>query len=232
MRSFLSLVPFVGSLVLLSDATPFSQPSVTFAPLGNVGPESAQNLVVEYSGDVDGELTITYGSCADALISKAKQLIGSTHVGGHPRAVRHADHEDYRPTKFVWLTPETMSDGCLHAFLDGELIGRSEELAVTKRMARRSEKKSFADVAGDDSMWFNGVAYLQQKQPNETFVAAAKSKSFGILGGGMSGLASSVSLRASPALTLSNPGTDLSPLTTAVDAGLCWYSQLEDLGVV
>jgi hypothetical protein len=193
MRHFLSLLPFAGSLASLSEAKPLSQPSVTFASLGQVSPESAHNIVVEYSGDVDGELALTYGSCVDALVSDAKQLIGSTHVGGHPLAARHVDHEDRRPTKFVWLTPSTMSSGCLHAFLDGELIGRSDELLVTRRVARRSEKKSFADVAGDDSKWFNGVAYLQQKQPDEAFVAAAKSKSFGILGGGISGLMSSVS---------------------------------------
>lgn len=200
MRSYLGLLPFVGSLASLSEAQPLSSPSVTFAPLGPVGPETAHNIVVEYAGDVDGELTITYGSCAadnEVLVSGAEQLIGTTHVGGHPLARRHADHDDYRPTRFVWVTPEYMSSGgCLHAFLDGELVGRSDELLITKRMVRRSEKKVFADVAGDDSLWFNGVAYLKQKQPDEAFVAAAKSKSFGILGGGISGLVSSVSFSA------------------------------------
>ena len=36
--------------------------------------------------------------------------------------------------------------------------------------------------------WFDGVVYLKEKEPDEVFVAAAKSKSIGILGGGMSGL--------------------------------------------
>ncbi|KAI6829211.1 L-amino acid oxidase-like protein LaoA [Hortaea werneckii] len=36
--------------------------------------------------------------------------------------------------------------------------------------------------------WFDGVAYLQEKQPDEIFVAKAKSQKIGILGGGMSGL--------------------------------------------
>lgn len=193
MRYFPSLLPVLGGLASLSEAKPLSQPSLTFAPLGQVSPDSAHNIVIEYSGDVNGELALTYGSCVDAFISDAKQLIGATHVGSHPLAARHVDHEERRPSKFVWLTPSDMSDGCLHAFLNGELVGRSEELLVTKRLARRSERKSFADVAGDDSKWFNGVAYLQQKQPDDAFVAAAKSKSFGILGGGISGLMSSVS---------------------------------------
>ncbi|KAH7305223.1 hypothetical protein B0I35DRAFT_333155, partial [Stachybotrys elegans] len=184
-----------GSLAALSEATPLSAPSVAFVSPSQVGPESAQNIVVEYDGDVDGKLTLTYGSCDGAAsISDAKLHIGSTHVGSHPLARRHGDHEERRPTKFVWLTPSDMAPGCLRAFLDDDLVGQSEELLVTKRLSRRSEKKAFADVAGDDSMWFNGVAYLNQKQPDETFVAAAKSKSFGILGGGMSGLMSALLL--------------------------------------
>lgn len=193
MRSFLGLLPLIGSLASLSEANPFSQLSVTFVSPRHLSPESVHNVHVEYSGHVDGELIITYGSCGDVVVSDARQRIGTTHVGAHPLAARHVDHEDRRPTKFVWLTPSAMSGGCLHAFLDDELVGRSDELLVTKRLASRSEKKSFADVAGTDSMWFDGVAYLQQKQPGETFVAAAKSKSFGILGGGMSGLMASVS---------------------------------------
>lgn len=193
MRSVLGLLPLVGSLGSFSEAKPFSQTSVTFVSPGHLSPESIHNFHIEYSGDVDGELTITYGSCGDVAISDARQRIGATHVGGHPLAERHIDHQYRRPTKFVWLTPSSMSGGCLHAFLDEEPVGRSDELLVAKRMARRSEKKSFADVAGTDSQWFDGVAYMKQKQPGEAFVSAAKSKSFGILGGGISGLMSSVS---------------------------------------
>lgn len=36
--------------------------------------------------------------------------------------------------------------------------------------------------------WFDGVAYLQEKEPDSIFVAAAKSRTVGIIGGGMSGL--------------------------------------------
>lgn len=39
--------------------------------------------------------------------------------------------------------------------------------------------------------WFDGVAYLKEKEPEDVFVAAAKSKTIGILGGGMSGLMTS-----------------------------------------
>jgi hypothetical protein len=228
MPSFSRLLPLLAGLASLSESKPLSQPSVTFAPLQGTTPGSAQNIVVDYYGDVDGELTITYAGCdgATASIDSAKQRIGSTHVGAHPLAKRHAQHEDRRPNKFVWLTPAEMSGGCLHAFLDGELIGKSEEFIVTKRYTRRNEKKSFVDVAGVDSNWFDGVAYLQQKQPDEVFVASAKNKSFGILGGGISGLTTSVrahiTYNTKVALTI----------RSIVDAGFCWYSQLEDYRII
>ncbi|CEI60003.1 hypothetical protein FVEN_g8193 [Fusarium venenatum] len=196
MRAFTSFTVLLGSLASLVEAAPFDPPSVRFVSPSKLIPGSAQNVVVEYSGDVDGQLTLVYGSCdGEAVVSEAKQRIGSTHVGQHPLAERHLDHHGRRPTKFVWLAPEDLPSGCLRAFLDDELVGQSDELVTARRLSRRSEKKAaFADVAGDDSMWFDGVAYLKQKQPDEAFVAAAKTKSFGILGGGMSGLLSSLIL--------------------------------------
>lgn len=168
---------------------------MTFVFPVEVAPEGAHNIVIGYSGYVDGELTITYGSChGEESSGDGHHRIGATHVRAHPMARRHVEHEDRRPTKFVWLTPSNMATGrCLHAFLDDELIGRLETISVSKRKARRSERASFVDVAGDDSLWFNGVAYLEQMQPDEAFVASAKNKSFAILGGGISGLMRSVS---------------------------------------
>lgn len=196
MRSTLSLLPLLGSLSS-TGASPVTQSesSVTFVSPSQFSAGSAQNVVVEYAGSVDGELTITYGPCDGDISPAAGQRIGSTHVGAHPLAARHAEHDAQRPTKFVWLTPADAAPGCLRAFVDGELVGQSDELVVARRMARRAEKKkSFVEVAGEDSQWFDGVAYLQQKQPDEAFVASAKSKSFGILGAGISGLMSSLLL--------------------------------------
>jgi hypothetical protein len=224
MRSFVSLLPLAGSLALFSEAKPVAKPLVTFTSPGTVSPEAVHNIHVEYAGEVDGELTITYGSCDDALVSRASQRIGTTHVGAHPLAARHIDHENQRPTKFVWMTPSDMPKGCLQAFLDDELVGKSDELVISKKLARRSEKtKSFADVAGDEGLWFNGVAYLQQKQPDDVFVATAKSKCIGILGGGISGLTSSVS--SWPPLRRTVPS-----LTFHLKASvrLCGRSQVED----
>ncbi|KAH7179885.1 uncharacterized protein B0J16DRAFT_291468 [Fusarium flagelliforme] len=191
MKSHSHSLPLLGSLALFANAVPTNSPSITFISPSKLSPGSAQNIVVQYAGDVDGQLTLAYGSCdSDA---ETWQRIGSTHVGQHPLAARHLDHQDKRPTSFVWVVPSDVSDGCLNAFLDDSLIGQSDRL-VAQRLKRRSEKKSFADVAGDDSLWFDGVAYLKQKQPDDIFVSATKNKTFGILGGGISGLMSSLIL--------------------------------------
>lgn len=230
MRSLLNLLTLLGVLYSSTEAKPLDRPSVRFLSPSQISAGSAHNIIIAYDADVDGELTITYGACdGAAVVAGAKQLVGTTHVGDHPLAARHEDHEGRRPAKFVWLTPTDTTGGCLHASLDGELVGQSEDLPVAKRISRRSIKKSFVEVAGDDSMWFNGVAYLEQKQPDESFVAAAKNKSFGILGAGMSGLMSSVSLTLPGVIDLHALG-----LTVCITAttGLRWYPQLEDLGVV
>lgn len=214
----------------MTEAKPLDRPLVTFLSPSQISAGSAYNVIIAYEANADGELTITYGSCdGAAVVSDAKQLVGTTHVGGHPLAARHGDHEGRRPTKFVWLTPTDTTGGCLHAFLNGELVGQSEDLPVAKRVARRSAKTSFVEVAGDDSMWFNGVTYLEQKGPDESFVAAAKNRSFGILGAGMSGLMSSVSLKL---LVLIDLYAHVLTVSIIVATGLCWYSQLEDLGVI
>lgn len=196
MRYTLELLPLLAGLTSLSEAKPLTQRSVVFHSIQTISPSSAQNIHVEYVGDIDGELTITYDVCGQEApsVRTSKHLIGRTHVGEHPMAKRHIQHENNRPSRFVWVTPAELSTGCLRAFIDGELIGTSEELLVTKRKARRQETKSFSDIAGSGGDWFDGVAYLQQKQPGDAFVASAKSKKIGILGGGMSGLMTSLLL--------------------------------------
>lgn len=149
-----------------------------------------QNIhLAEYA--VDGHLSIHYGQCDLKKSNEAHHAIGSTHVGQHRLAKRHLDWENHRPTRFVWLPPKNISSGgCLHAFSDEELIGTSEPVKVKRRKLRK--RKTFADVADPEGPWFDGVKYLQQKEPDSTFVAQAKSKSIGIIGGGMSGLMTAV----------------------------------------
>ncbi|KAI9150641.1 L-amino-acid oxidase [Paramyrothecium foliicola] len=187
-------LPFLGLLLQRTGATPVSERSISFVSPVEVTQGSVHNIVVDYAGDVAGQLAITYGSCNDGPVpSAAEHKIGTTHVGSHPLAERHADWEKRQPTKFVWLTSSTLKEGCLRAYLDDKLIGQSEKLTVKKRLSRR-DRKTFADVADPMGPWFDGVAYLEQKQPDDAFVAASKNKTFGILGGGIAGLTAGLML--------------------------------------
>ncbi|KAJ9124613.1 hypothetical protein QFC24_003406 [Naganishia onofrii] len=91
------------------------------------------------------------------------------------------------PTRFVWLTPEDApSGGCLHAFSDLGIVGMSDPLAVGHvTMRKRNTLSAINDPYG---AWFDGVAYLQAKEPEASFVAGKKDQKIGIIGGGMSGL--------------------------------------------
>ncbi|KAF2436477.1 hypothetical protein EJ08DRAFT_667257 [Tothia fuscella] len=145
-----------------------------------------QNIRVEkYS--INGHLSIHYGDCELEDAKHAHHDIGSTHVGKHHLAKRHDDWNNNRPTRFVWLPPQDiMSGGCLHAVANGALVGTSAPVKVVRRKLRK--RKSFGDVADPEGPWFDGVKYLQQKQPDSVFVAQVKSKSIGIIGAGMAGL--------------------------------------------
>lgn len=180
------------ALCSLCTAKPIASESVSFQGSLDVEQGGLHNIHVEYHDDLNGELHIVYGSCTINSPSQAHHQVGRTHIGNHPAAKRHLDWDEQRPTKFVWLAPSDVVDGCLHAFVDGALVGRSDQLNVKARKLRR--RATLSDVAEPLGAWFDGVAYMQQKQPDDVFVAATKEKSIGILGGGMSGLMTSLLL--------------------------------------
>lgn len=190
---FQGIVGSAAFLVSVFAAGPTHKRPVVFEQPTDVERGSIQNIHVKYHGDVNGELAIVYGSCGLNSLAAVHDHVGTTHIGTHPLAARHTDWNAQRPNRFVWITPADMSPGCLHAFLDGEHVGRSEELTTVKQRAPVRRQTSFADVADPMGPWFDGVAYLKQKQPNETFVASTKSKRFGILGAGIAGLTTGVS---------------------------------------
>lgn len=153
------------------------------------------NIHITYAVPLSGAFSLHYGDCSPS-VPAAKEShhhqIGETAVGNHPFAKRHSEWEGSRPEKFVWLVPENAMDGgCLFAYSGEELVGKSESVSVMKRQSRRGI--TLADVADAEGPWFDGVEYLKEKDPDAVFVAAAKTKTIGILGGGMSGLMSSVS---------------------------------------
>lgn len=94
---------------------------------------------------------------------------------------------DETRTRFVWLTPaELPTGGCLHAFSEIGLLGRSEPVQV--RSAPLKKRSTLAEVDDPHGPWFDGVSYLQSKNHTESFIAGKKDQKIGILGGGMSGL--------------------------------------------
>lgn len=145
------------------------------------------NVHITYNIPHDGEISIHYGICDAASAADCHHTLGRTHVGNHELARRHAQHREQRPTRFVWLPPaDSESGGCLHAFSGTTLIGRSAPVTITRRKQKRWT--AAAEIMDSMGPWFDGVTYLQEKEPDDVFVASAKSKTIGIIGGGMSGL--------------------------------------------
>lgn len=173
-------------------AEPLPTSHLSFNGPFEVERDGIQNINVVYNRDLNGELTLAYGDCDIQTRQNAAHHVGSTHIGAHPLAKRHAEWKDSRPAKFVWRAPADIEQGCLHAFVGEELVGRSQEYTVKNRKIKK--RATFADVSDPMGPWFDGVEYLKQKNPNETFVAATKEKKFGILGGGISGLTTALIL--------------------------------------
>jgi hypothetical protein len=184
--AFLSVHSIIGCAAFLSSS------NVNFHGPITVEAGGMQNVHISYRQPVNGHFSLHYGDCSLKDQNDSHHHLGSTHVGLHRLAKRHEKWQHNRPTRFVWLPPRDISNGgCLHAFSDGDLIGTSAPVSVVRRKSRRG--KSFADVADPEGPWFDGVEYLKQKEPDEIFVAQAKSKKIGIIGGGMSGLMTAVS---------------------------------------
>ncbi|GKT51515.1 L-amino-acid oxidase [Colletotrichum spaethianum] len=181
-----TLLTAAATLCQTTLAEPILRETVSFQGPFIVERNGIQNIKIHYNGALNGELSVSYGACDMRAAFEAHHEIGRTHIGSHPAAKRHLEWTDRRPTKFVWLVPEDVSSGCLHAFVDNQLVGRSTEHVVMSRKTRK--RATFAEATDPMGPWFDGVEYLKQKQPDDVFVASVKNKTFGILGAGISGL--------------------------------------------
>jgi hypothetical protein len=182
-----------------------------------------QNIHIKYNLPIDGELSIHFGGCEapeGQSIEEHHHRVGTTAIGNHPLAKRNAQWKDSRPERFVWIVPEGAPDGgCLHAYVDEELIGSSDPIKITKKFNRCSVP--LADIADAEGPWFDGVQYLKEKEPDKVFVAQEKQKKIGILGGGMAGLMSAVRM-SGPIVRTGTYDVMIVP------AGLCWIPRLGD----
>lgn len=165
----------------------------------------AANIHVFFDKLVEGTLDVSYGSCMDRRQADSHHAVVARHL---PSTAAQ---------RLVWLIPEdAFSGGCLSAWSeDGSLLGRSEpqQLAsqrsrkrgveeIQKRSALKKRDSGEFSIAMDNATgidawgpWFDGVELLQSKNLSSVDVSAAKSKKIGIVGGGMSGLMTFLSLR-------------------------------------
>jgi hypothetical protein len=152
-----------------------------FKPL-TVTPDSVHNVHIGYGDDTfEGDVRVVYGSCDMASLNDRHHELGTTRIT-----------RSTRPERLVWIVPDnTIHGGCLHAYSGSALIGRSASITVKQPTRKREEIADVADMTGP---WFDGVAYMQAKKHNASFVAAAKSKKIAIIGGGMAGLMTSLLL--------------------------------------
>lgn len=164
----------------------------------------AANIHVSFDKVVEDILSFTYGHCSSQSPVDAYHIVN-----------RHAPSG--ATDRLVWIIPEdTVSDGCLSAWSSqGTLVGRSEPQQLAsqrsrKRGAEEIHKRSLmkkrdtdgnavtmTNASGIDAWgpWFDGVELLKSKNLSAVDVSAAKAKKIGIVGAGMSGLMTFLTLR-------------------------------------
>jgi monoamine oxidase len=163
-------------------STPLAfQNVVQFRPLAATA-DSVHNVHLDFiDDDFEGEMRVLYGACDMTAGHQRHHEIGSTIL-----------RRSARPDRLVWVVPEDAPHGgCLFAFSGPLLIGRSAPVSVKRDLRKRERIAAVADASGP---WFDGVAYMQAKTNNATFVTQEKSKKIAIVGGGMSGLLTSLLL--------------------------------------
>ncbi|KAE8151442.1 hypothetical protein BDV25DRAFT_171468 [Aspergillus avenaceus] len=161
---------------------PYRQTELVKFQVADVTADSLHNVHIQFlDSKFEGELHVVYGDCGISRSSERHHEIGSIFV-----------KREAHPERFVWSTPSNAPHkNCLHAFSESALVGRSAPIHVAAPLARR---ESIADVADTEGPWFDGIAYMQSKEPGKAVVAQAKEASVAIVGGGMSGLMTSLLL--------------------------------------
>ena len=184
MIRFLVAATRILSLVNGSGSSPTDTTSnaVHFRGPFKVQSGSVHNIHVDFDQTFEGDVRLVYGGCAISHVDHRHHEVGNVYI-----------RREARPDRFVWIVPEdAFPGGCLYAYNGPNLVGRSTAISVSKSLQKR---QSIADVADSLGPWFDGVAYMQSKNVNATFVAEAKKKKIAIVGGGMSGLLTSLLLQ-------------------------------------
>ncbi|KAL3475543.1 hypothetical protein BJX99DRAFT_157795 [Aspergillus californicus] len=151
----------------------------------DINADSLHNIHLDFlDPGFSGALHIVYGDCEETTSTSNHHSLGTLAI-----------KRDAHPERIVWITPpDTPHLNCLHAFSDGSLLGRSHPIPIAAPLLKR-ESIPIADYADAMGPWFDGVAYMADRaEPATPVVAAAKNSSVAIIGGGMSGLMTSLLL--------------------------------------
>lgn len=135
--------------------------TINFHLPNEIETDSLHNIYVKIDKAFHGDVKVVYGDCESTSSREHHHSIASLKV-----------KRDAHPDRLVWVVPEELPSGCLHAF-DGErLIGRS---APVKRSLKK--RQVISDVADELGRWFDGVAYMKGKENSGVFIHEAKQKS-------------------------------------------------------
>ncbi|KAL6236699.1 hypothetical protein BDW75DRAFT_249959 [Aspergillus navahoensis] len=188
MRALISSLSLCLCLALTQGAlslTINSHPSLLQFRTPKITADSLHNVHLDFAdSSFEGDLHIVYGDCDAASLDNHHHSLGTLAI-----------KRDAHPERIVWITPPDAPHlHCLQAFTNElGLIARSEPIHIASPIVRR-EPLAIADYADAMGPWFDGVAYLSAQEPGKTAVASAKNSSIAIVGGGMSGLMTSLLL--------------------------------------
>jgi monoamine oxidase len=145
--------------------------------------DSLHNIHIDFLDDAfEGDLHIVYGDCETTSTTTHHHSLGTLNV-----------KRDARPERLVWITPSDAPHlHCLYAFSSSLLVARSEPISIASAIDKR-ESYAIADYADAMGPWFDGIAYMSSRT-DPTVTSAAKNSSIAIIGGGMSGLMTSLLL--------------------------------------
>lgn len=155
---------------------------VSFRVPLKVAAESVHNIHLSFSDAFPhGSFRVVFGEC---------EL--TTAEGSHHQVAAVATDKQSAPDRLVWLVPRDIGgSGCLHAFDGARLLGRSEPVTLSQPLLKR---ESLHEVGDSNGLWFDSVRYLNTSKKSSLSSADAKKKSIAIVGGGMSGLMTSLLL--------------------------------------
>ena len=91
------LVASAAFLTSLASAEPLPKLSINFRDLPHVEQRGIHNIHIDYTGAVDGELTLAYGQCDTATLVDAHHLIGTTRREADRRVFSNRDEEAQSP---------------------------------------------------------------------------------------------------------------------------------------